>query len=253
MKRSTHLTERASTKQPVLAAGGRGVDGLGQTLPNQGAPLIDNNEVTVSVVGANRNADGSGVMTLQVDTSPTFTMQCWAGFIGLVDTNGNLLGYVSLGEGFGTCFYTKQIRFNPPATEEVQLYFWWDQDTLWDTATGEFGDTPTFEDQIEFGETPPRFKSPTFPLVSTEEGRETGYYQEPQPTVGSFLGNTAQNVGNTLRQVAIWSVVIVGGGAILWYGGPIISAVSEQTGQWINTEEKSDSEEDPPQLPSAAT
>jgi len=183
--------------------------------------------MTLKAVGASFPSSGRVLVDMEANTSPTGA--CWSFYAALVGQPGEELIATHLEPiTYGTCYHRWQFAGDlPPGVEEAEVWIWWGNDIR-----GWFEAPPPFEQGVGTGDLsdpPPAFKSNRFPLISTEEGREKGIYEdESKPTIGT-IGDFGEQVGSALKDAVVTLAVVAGGGALLWYGAPLLTGSSQGT------------------------
>lgn len=225
----------AARSNPTPTA--RGTSGLGSP-SGLGAPIKQTGTMTLMATGASFPSPGRVLVDMEADTSPTLTTACWSFYAALVGYPGEQLIDTYLEPiTYGTCYHRWQFAGDLPSNvEEAEVWIWWADDIR-----GWFQAPPAFEQGVgtaNLNEPPPAFRSDRFPLLTTEEGREQGVFEEEtEPTIES-VGNFGADFGSALKDTLITAAIIAGGGALLWYGAPIITASAEEAAESIRSDEE---------------
>lgn len=187
--------------------------------------------MTLKVTGASFPSSGRVLVDMEADTSPTPLSACWSFYAALVGYPGQQLIDTHLEPiQYGTCYHRWQFAGDlPSGVEEAEVWIWWADDIR-----GWFEAPPPFEEGVgtdNLQQPPPAFTSDRFPVISTEEGREQGIYEdETKPTIGA-IGDFGEQVGSALKDTLITLAVIAGGGALLWFGAPALTGSGGTTVQ----------------------
>ena len=220
-----------------------GLSGL--SAPNGlGAPIKQTGDMTLKVVGASFPQTGRVLVNMEADTAGTPLAACWSFYAALVGQPGGQLIDTHLEPiTYGTCYHRWQFSGDlPSGVEEAEVWIWWADDIR-----GWFEAPPAFEVGVgteDLQDPPPAFTSDQFPLVSTEQGRERGIYEdETKPTIGA-IGDFGEQVGSALKDSLLTLAVVAGGGALLWYGAPMILGSSE--GTTVEIEQEGEGADVPP-------
>jgi hypothetical protein len=211
-----------------------------------GVPIASSGEIELLVTGTSFTS-GRVTVDFEADTTP-YAFTCYPFYVALLSADeSTVIDTHFEGRVYGTCYHRWQMSGPlPEGVDSAVLRLWWADDFR-----GWFQSPPSFEKAIgdpKTGSPPPSLTSDVFPLVKTEEGREQGIYEEEtEPAVGA-VADFGQEVGDTVRDIALFTALIAGGGALLWYGGPIFTALSEQAAGQIegdgDQEEEESGEED---------
>jgi hypothetical protein len=202
--------------------------------------------MVLKVTGASFPSSGRVLVDMEADTSATPVGACYSFYATLVGYPGQTLIDTHLEPiTYGTCYHRWQFTGDLPTdAEEAEVWIWWG-----DEIRGWFSAPPPFEEGVGTGDLTapePDFTSDRFPIVSTEEGRQQGIYEdETKPTIGS-IGDFSEQVGSAVRDTLLTLAVIAGGGALLWYGAPELTGSSQGTTVKIDQDE-----EDTDALPTA--
>jgi len=237
---------------PTAPVGGQGTgranpaptSGLGST-SGLGAPIKQTGSMTLMATGASFPSSGRVLVDMEADVSPTITTACWSFYAALVGYPGEQLIDTHLEPiTYGTCYHRWQFAGDLPSNvEEAEVWIWWADDIR-----GWFQAPPAFEQGVgteNLNEPPPAFRSDRFPLLTTEEGRERGVFEEEtEPTVGA-VADFGVEFGSALKDTLITAAIIAGGGALLWYGAPIITASAEEAAESIRAEDDQDALPEP--------